>query len=316
MRRPTLSLLLALAAAAGAAASLLPREQRKATISFVRSLQNADGGFRPAPAPGPSSVSATTAALRALKYQEGPKEPRAAAARFVEAMVQPDGGIPDTAGSKPDARTTSQGLMALVEARSPVRKDASGRIRAFLAENARTLPDIYIAAAALEAAGLKPVRASDWIAAYAATRGPDGVYGKSPSDHAGAVITLLRLGAKVEDRKAAARYLVNAQNPDGGWSASGLNSDLPTTYRAMRALHLLGTDPGLQRVSAFVQSCRNSDGGYGARPGEPSATAPTYFASIVLHWVEEMAGPRRGVLERGGAYTGFPRVTPPPRIPR
>lgn len=291
MRRPAFLSALLLLAAASAVAAALPKAQRQATIAFIRGLQNPDGGFRAAPAAGPSSVSATTAGLRALKYLDGPKEPRKSAGRFVEALIRSDGGIPDTPGGKPDARTTSQGLMALVEARSPLRKDPDGKIRSFLTENAGTLPELYIAAAALEAAGLKPPKAREWIAAYQATANPDGTYGKNPSEHAGAVITILRLGGTVPDRGAVVRSLRAAQNPDGGWSASGIASDLPTTYRVMRALYLLKTEPGLERVRAFVQSCRSADGGYGPKPGEPSATATTYFASIILHWVDEMDRP-------------------------
>jgi hypothetical protein len=37
---------------------------------------------------------------------------------------------------------------------------------------------------------------------------------------------------------------------------------------------------------AFVARCRNADGGYGVAPGQPSSVSGTYFASIILHWLE------------------------------
>jgi hypothetical protein len=318
MKRVRLSILFAVLLAAAACASALPKEQRRETIRFVLGLQNADGGFRAAAAPGPSTVSATTAGLRALQHLGGPREPRKAAARFLESLAREDGGIPDLPGGALDARTTAQGLMAAVEAGSPLRKDPAGKIRSFLASHARTLPEIYISAAAVEAAGLKTPAAQDWIAAYQATRNPDGTYGANAPDQAGAVITLLRLGCKPENRKAVVRSLLSAQNPDGGWSAIGTASDLGSVYRVMRALYLLKAEPDLDRVLVFVRSTRNSNGGYALHPREPSGTAPTYYASIVQDWIDKMdeAEGRTHRPENGGAYLGFPRLPDPGRLGR
>ena len=40
-----------------------------------------------------------------------------------------------------------------------------------------------------------------------------------------------------------------------------------------------------QKLRAFIASCRNADGGYGTRPGEPSSLHGTYYATIVRHWL-------------------------------
>jgi hypothetical protein len=318
MRPSRLSALAALLLMAAACASVLPKEQRRQTIRFVERLQNPDGGFRAGPAAGPSTASATTAGLRALEHLDGPKSPRKAAAHFIESLAREDGGFPDVSGGTPDARTTAQGLMAAVEAESTLRKDPDGKIRAFLASHAKTLPEIYISAAAVDAANLKSPVAKEWIAAFQATRTPEGGFGGAPPEQAGAAVTILRLGGKLENRKIVTRSLLAAQNPDGGWSGTGTASDMASVYRVMRALYMLKAEPDLDRVVQFVRRNRNSDGGYGLRPGEPSATPPTYYASIVQDWIDKMdlRGDRFGSLEGGGAYTGFPRLPDPGRLGR
>jgi hypothetical protein len=187
----------------------------------------------------------------------------------------------DAPGGTANVRTTAMGLMTAVELNSRVKEDASGVIREYFARNASTLPDIYIAAAALDAAGLKTTKAAEWIKANQDTRNPDGSYGKTLAEHAGAVITILRLGGTVADPEAAAKVMKAAQQESGAWG------DLSTTYRVMRALFMLKQRPDLEKLTAYIAKCRNADGGYGITPGQPSAASSTYFASIVLHWVEE-----------------------------
>ena len=64
-------------------------------------------------------------------------------------------------------------------------------------------------------------------------------------------------------------------------------ADLETTYRVMRTYHMLKGKPAREKdLRAFVATCRNKDGGYGVVPGVPSAAGSTYFASIVLHWLD------------------------------
>ena len=85
------------------------------------------------------------------------------------------------------------------------------------------------------------------------------------------------------------RVLRQGQRPDGGFGKEQVTgSDLETTYRVMRAFHMLKAapaDPG--KLHGFVAACRNADGGYGVAPGQPSAVGPTYFAGIVSHWLDE-----------------------------
>jgi prenyltransferase beta subunit len=107
------------------ARSQTPAQQR-ATAAYVRGLQDADGGFAPA-TPGPSerpaasSVRATVAALRALKYSGGQPRDRAACARFIQNCYdRATGGFADRPGGRPDVTSTAVGIMGVVELQMPV----------------------------------------------------------------------------------------------------------------------------------------------------------------------------------------------------
>ncbi len=286
MRRLLLSLLTAVSLAASAGAATLSAEQRAASVKYVQGLQNEDGGFRAGGLSGPSTLGSTSSALRALKYFKGPK---ANSNRFLLGLVDASGGLQDTPAGQCTVRTTATGLMAAVELNNRIKNDVGNSIRDYFARNASTLPDVYIATAALDAAGLKSPKAEAWTQQYQATKNADGTYGNDPAEHAGAVVTLLRLGAQPANPPASVKALVGAQLPDGGWAAKGDKADLSTTYRVMRALRMLQAKPALAKVGAFIQSCRNTDGGYGMQPGQPSAIGPTYFAAITLAWIDELS---------------------------
>jgi hypothetical protein len=50
---------------------------------------------------------------------------------------------------------------------------------------------------------------------------------------------------------------------------------------------MLKAKPETAGVLAFIDKCRNSDGGYGVAPGQPSSVSGTYFAGIIRHWLAE-----------------------------
>jgi prenyltransferase beta subunit len=264
-------------------------EQKKATISYLQKLQNKDGGFRPNPAVDASSLRATSSALRALKYFGGEVPDRAAAAEFVKKCHdRASGGFADTPGGKPDVAVTAVGIMALVELKIPTEPYEAGAIK-YLGDNVKTFEDIRIAVAGLEAIGKKAPENEKWIRQVQELRLPD----KEPParDLGGATVALLRMGFKT-DRDFETRVLSDLnhdERKDGGFGKKDVpNSDLETTYRVMRCYHMLKAKPDkAATLREFVAKCRNDDGGYGVAPGEKSAVGPTYFASIILHWLDE-----------------------------
>lgn len=271
-------------------AQKLDIEQIEQSVRYINDLQNTDGGFRPAETETLSDLGAVNSSMRALKYLHPRARPRdrELPKEFVlKCYDRPTGSFANRPGDKPDVRSTAMGLMAMVELKMPV-ADYANSIQRYFAENAKSLPDIYIAAAAFHAAELTTSTAAEWISLYEKTRNADGTYGKDAFETAGAVVTILRLGGKVSDGAGVAHKLRDAQDVDGGFARRGEKSNLSTTYRVMRAFTMLREKPDVTRLTQFIARCRNDDGGYGAAPGQPSNSSATYFAAIVLHWLEEL----------------------------
>ena len=81
----------------------------------------------------------------------------------------------------------------------------------------------------------------------------------------------------------------SGQRDDGGFSKAGeKGADLETTYRVLRGFVMVKERPAdPDKLRGFVARCRNADGGYGLAPGQPSNVTATYFASIILYWLND-----------------------------
>jgi prenyltransferase beta subunit len=294
MKRPLLAVLVILVGLAPVRAQTA--DERQATVAYLQKLQQPDGGFlaaapQPGAAPGKSTLQATVAAVRALHYFGGEPRDRAAAAQYVEDSFDPaTGGFRNVPGGKPDVPVTAIGLMGVAALKLPADRYADPAVR-FLGERARRFEDVRMAAAGLEAAGKASPQAAAWMKQFAEMRNPDGTYGqgKGTARQTGSVVvTVLRLGGKVDDRDRVLKALRAGQRKDGGWGTmDATDSDLATTYRVMRCFHMLHEKPDAAACRAFVARCRNPDGGYGVTPGQSSAVSGTYFAGSVLHWLDE-----------------------------
>ena len=270
-------------------------QEKQATIAYVRELQTSEGGFLAAPArsgqPAVPSLRATSAAMRVFKYFGGQPKDKAVAGRYVMSCFdESSGGFADQPKGKPDVATTAVGLMAGVELGLPLDKIQQPAV-AYLTRQTKSFEEIRIAAAGLEAIGVKSPAAPEWQKQIDAMRNPDGSYGKSDGvarETGGAVAAALRLGAAVAKPESIIRALNAGQRQDGGFGKAGATgSDLETTYRVMRTYHMLKAKPAeADRCRAFVAKCRNDDGGYGVAPGQPSAVGSTYYAAIILHWLD------------------------------
>lgn len=270
---------------------------RHTTVQFLKSLQLEDGSFRAAvKKPSDSSSSslrASLSAIRALRYFGGEVPNKAACAKFVASCFDPaNGGFADTPKGKPEVFTTAIGLMAVVELNMPVEKYGPAASN-YLATNARTFDDIRIAIAGLEAIKQRPTALDHWLAATRKGQTSDGSFGAGlgqARETGSRVVTLLRLGVKVENQAAILKILKEGQRNNGGYGKadSELASDLETTYRVMRCFNMLKALPdNVEGVRSFVAKCRNEDGGYGVSPGQTSTVSGTYFAAIILHWLDK-----------------------------
>jgi prenyltransferase beta subunit len=273
-------------------------DEKKASVAFLQSLQQADGGFFPVPkgvnTDGKlrSSLRATSSALRALKYFGGEPKDAVAAGKFVESCFDPaSGGFKDHPGGSPEIGTTAVGLMALVELKMPLDK-YKGPAVTYLFENAKTFEEVRIAAAGMEAVQLAPPRAvlKEWLRQMPPLRDKSGGFIEDTRQLGGTVAAMLRLGWEVPDAQEKSKCVAGiqaGQRADGGFGkADAKGSDLETSYRVTRALMMLGAKPkDPEAMKALIAKCRNADGGYGVAPGQPSAVASTYYAATVAHWM-------------------------------
>jgi prenyltransferase beta subunit len=273
-------------------------EDKKATVAYLQSLQFGDGGFLPAAADpasnklSKSSLRSTSSSLRALKYFGGePKDLKAAAAFVYKCRDKDSGGFADEPGGKPDVPTTAVGIMAVVEVKLPTEPFADGVLK-YLDENVKGFEDIRIAAAGLEALGKKGRQADAWLKEVTKLRHDDGTFGKDDGaarDTGGAVVAVLRLGGEVPHKENIVKTIKAGQRDDGGWGKAGAKaSDLESSYRVMRCFHMLKERPAdVEKLKGLITKCRNKDGGYGTAPGQESTAGGTYYAGIILHWLEE-----------------------------
>jgi prenyltransferase beta subunit len=271
--------------------------QDRATIGFLNSLRNADGGYAPAfdksGTQGRSSLRATLSAVRALRYLGDAPQGISATARFVENCFDRNtGGFGDFPGDAPTVPLTAVGAMARVDLKLPPESYRDGVVK-FLNERVKTLEDMRIAAAAFESLQLKPAKVDDWLRQIAADRNPDGTFGAGPGSArstGGTEVMILRLGGAVDHRDTVLKVMRAGQRSDGGFgSAERDGSDLESTYRVMRSFAMLKERPvDVDKLRSFIAKCRSANGGYGIQPGQPPTAAGTYYAAIVTHWLDEL----------------------------
>jgi prenyltransferase beta subunit len=269
-------------------------EEKKQTVAYLQSLQTPEGGFLGAvPREGKGgkpSLRATSSALRALKYMGGAPRDAETCMKFVASCCDREsGGFADSPGRKTDVTSTAVGMMAVAELNMPLNEYRDGVVK-YLVDNAKTFEEIRIAAAGVEAARQRPKAADAWVEQVTALRNKDGIFGEDDGqarETGSALVVLLRLGGKVSKVEKVQKVLLDGQRKDGGFGKAGTEgSDLETSYRVMRALHMLNEKPrNVIAMKSFIGKCRNEDGGYGVVPGEPSSASGTYFASIILSWL-------------------------------
>jgi hypothetical protein len=269
------------------------------TAKWILTQAAPDGGFYLAPqdpkadAKPVPSLRATNGAVRALKYLGFPllKGERAKHGAFVLTCYDPKTGAFAEPGGKPDVAITAVGVMVAMELEVP--KEKFAKAMDYLKENAKTFEEIRIAAAAVEAWGVKdcPFKLDNWL--EIAKKQGDMV-GSEPEDggarDAGSLAAMfLRLNWELPPNNVK-RIFAEGQRDDGGWGKKGEKaSDIETTYRVMRALMLLKEKPkDVKKLREFIEVHRNGDDGYATKPGAKSSMSGVYYCIIVSKWLDEM----------------------------
>jgi len=268
--------------------------ERQATATWVQKLYRTDGSFAPnLEAAATSTVGSTVQGIRALKYFGGELGDKSRTLAFFLSCWNADaGGFAPKPGGTVDVRTTALAIMGIADL--DMTSQAAGQVEkglAYVAGNATEFEDIRIGAAAFEATRKRCPQAAKWQEEIRARRGSDGTYGKGAAqarETASAVVTLLRLGADLEEKDAVLRALRAGQLKDGGWGKGDGSADLDTCYRVMRAFFMLRARPDVGSLRGFVARCRQADGSYAPAPGAPGALPAIYYAGVISHWLDEL----------------------------
>jgi len=274
-------------------------DEKKATIAYIQSLQIDSGAFlsmQPKPnirlAP---SLRATSAAIRALKYWGAEIPNVEAVKKYVASCFDAEsGGFGERPGNPAELFVTATGLMAAAELKMPLDIYREKTVAYFVKE-VKTFEDMRIAVAGLEAIGergklLGDETATKWVMLSPQIR-KDGAFIREARTVGGTVAAQYRLGFVLPSpvrEKEVLTALSEDQRPDGGFGFPDKEtSDLETTYRVMRTFaRLKGSPKSIDKVRAFLAKCRNADGGYGVAPGEGSTGPATYYAGIILYWLD------------------------------
>jgi hypothetical protein len=271
------------------------------TAKWILALEAPDGGFYLAPrdpktdaVPKPM-LRATNGAVRALKYLGFPllNTEREKHAAFVLKCYDPKTGAFAEPGGKPGVAITSIGVMAAMELGIP--KEKFAKTMDYLKENAKTFEEVRIGAAAVEAWGVKecPFKLDEWFKIASINFPPPGTEARDGARDAGSVaamVTRLELILSPRELDLVKPMLLDGQRDDGGWGKKGEKaSDIESTYRVMRALMLMNQTPkDVKKLRAFIESHRNKDDGYAAKPGDKSTMSGAYYATIITKWLDEM----------------------------
>jgi hypothetical protein len=254
------------------------------TLKFLYGLEQKDGSFA-LDAQGKADLRSTSAAIRAIRYLGGKiPHPESTAKYISQCFDEKTGGFAATPAGKVEIAITAVGLMAAAEVKAtgPYAEAA----RRYLMEHAQTFEERRIAVAGLEAIPPYPKDLQEkWLLPLLKEIQKDGTFG-SVRATGGTTAMLLRAGVKLNEDQLTAmkKQLVEGQAADGGYAApDAKNSDIETTYRVMRALHLMNARPkNPEKLAAYVKSLAHPEGGFGSPPN----ARDTYYAAIILYWLK------------------------------
>jgi prenyltransferase beta subunit len=273
-------------------------EEKKATLAFIESLRDKDtGAFKVTP-DGKPSLRACNGAAKAIKVLGGELADKDKVSKFVLGCYDEKAGTFADPGTKADVASTAIGVIVACELGIP--KDKFKGAMDYLGKNAKEFEDVRIAAAAVEAWGVKdcPFELDTFVKAglgkfreaVLSVKGRFlGNEAKLARDFGGSIAMLKRISSPAAILDAD-QIIQRGQLADGGWGKSDAKvSDIETTYRVMRALMLLKAPPkDEKKLREFLAAHRNKDGGSATEPGKASSMSGVYYNAIITKWLDEM----------------------------
>lgn len=277
--------------------SALTAAQRKATVEYILSHQQDNGGFAEASKPGAlASLPATFHAVYALKYFNGDLTNTKGCSEFVKGCWKKDSEcFAASPGDKPSYRFTALGALIFYELRAyGVKDELSFTFPLIKAGEKLTKLDEYVFVGKAWARGNSRVlEATGWKELIKQVKGhgfADGTFGKGDTairDTASGVIAVRGLGGELHKEAEVAKMLREAQRPDGGWGKEF--SDLATTSRVVEALSWIKGDSDVAACRRFVAKCRKENGSYALQPDQPGSLLATYEAGAALYNIQRVA---------------------------
>lgn len=271
-------------------------EEKKATLAFIESLRDKEtGAFKVTP-DGKPSLRACNGAAKATKVLGGELADKDKVSKFVLSCYDEKAGTFADPGTKADVASTAIGVIVACELGIP--KDKFKAAMTYLEKNAKEFEEIRIAAAAVEAWGVKdcPFAVEPWRKLtleflgkhFLNKKGNDGA---RELGSAAAIGLRLDLPFGAQELGLIAGELTTGQRNDGGWGKSDAKvSDIETTYRVMRALMMLKSPPkDEKKLRECLAAHRNKDGGYATEPGKASSMSGVYYNAIITKWLEDLA---------------------------
>jgi hypothetical protein len=237
---------------------------------------------------------ATSAAVRTLAKLRSEIPHRQKVEKYLlEKRDAQSGGFAEV-GAQPNVVVTSVAILGAVDL--GIKKELLTPSILYLAKQAKTFEEVRIAAAAVEAwdVNTKLINLQEWekiIHEEGHQVPPKDLDAKNGlARSAGSIIACrLRLGIPVDkdSKNQIMKVLLDGQREDGGWGQyHQRNSDLETTYRVMRALHLLKIKPkNIEDLKNYLGKHRHESGGYGATPGAAPRINTTYYVTMIAHWL-------------------------------
>ena len=194
-----------------------------------------------------------------------------AAARYLEARQQPDGGFAEP-GRGPDSGLTAWVVLGLVAAGRP----PAGAAESLEGKPYPTATDLELRIVALAALGRDVQGLADRLESL---RRPSGAIGSSISSTVWGVLALRAAGRPAGD---AVGYLLARQSPAGGFAwhedAEPDSNDTAAAVQALRAADIPAGSKAIRRALAYLRTFQNADGGFELEPGRGSDVQSTAWA--------------------------------------
>ncbi|MCY1141444.1 hypothetical protein OWR29_25895 [Actinoplanes sp. Pm04-4] len=228
-----------------------------------------------------------------------PVPDRAAVERYVESCYQGDSnGFTLTPGGDSSLHAIAEGHVALVmlgHTEPHWTKNLSQLVKPLVHD----LMDVWIASAFLNTAGVRSSDAARWEAMVLGARNPDGTWGAGQDRAVQTAMhasSLLLLGVPLPEPAMVRQTIIGAQTAEGGWGDgdSDGKATLAATYRIARVVRALSLPVDTTAATAFVESCRKTDGSYTGQPDAGSTGGDlvnTYLALTIDRWLNDPAAP-------------------------